>query len=149
MNAAILRSLYVPQYQSPSIEAPGLLQLAMRFKSVIGSAFLTSATTVFMLKLPVTIKLPATGPYLTYNESASSFNTSSNSFPPIHCDGSRFGINLRVDSCKDALRYLPKASSTESLVFGNRQWGSYDVVVPNRYLSCKLSPRYFSNTCFI
>ena len=140
MNAAILQNAHLLWYRSLSSEASELPYLAMRFESVVASTFLTFATSVFMLKLPIATTPSVAGALLSHNTSASSFNTSANSFPPIHCDGSRFGINLKVDSCIEALKHLPKASGTDLLTFGYRQWGNYDVVVPNRFLSCMFYP---------
>ena len=110
----------------------------MRFDYAAGILLLTLPTMVYTLQPPLERVSQPAGSSLSLNPSTPSLNTSTNSLPPIHCDGPKYGTRLNVASCRSALGYLPKSVRTDQLSFGNRLWGKWDIVVPNRYLSCML-----------
>lgn len=116
----------------------GPLYLAMRFQRLFGSSFLVLPTAVFMLNLPLNISPSVAPSWPSLNSPASLLYASANGLLPIRCNGSEFGHNLNLDSCRNALSYLPRPSSAETLSFGPRLRGGSNVVVPNRYLSCML-----------
>ena len=108
----------------------------MRFNCAVG-ILLSIPTPIFTLQPPLTNVRPVVGSLLPPNSSTPSFNTSANNLPPIYCDGAKYGVNLDVGSCLDALNYLPYSRKTGALSFGPRAWGRWDVVAPSRYLSCQ------------
>lgn len=108
----------------------------MHFVPAISISLLAFPALVFMLKLPLIIPPSPVGLPLPLNLSVSSLNTSANNVPPIYCQGSKHGANLKLASCINALAYLPSLGGTEIISFGNRGSGTWDINVPNRYLSC-------------
>lgn len=111
----------------------------MRFIHATSISLSTFPASVFMLRIPLITTPSPAGLPLPLNVSVSSLNTSANDEPPIYCQGSKLGFNLNVPSCTNALAYLPKIVGLETLSFGARGRGIWDVNVPNRYLSC-MSP---------
>ncbi len=108
----------------------------MHFVPTISIFLLAFPALVFMLKLPLITTASPVGLPLPLNHSVSSLNTSANNVPPIYCQGPKRGANLQLASCLNALFYLPSVSGTETISFGNRGSGTWDINVPDRYLSC-------------
>ena len=53
----------------------------------------------------------------------------------LHCDGRKYGTDLNIASCTEALDQID-ASSTVDQTYGPRFRGPYDVKLPKRYISC-------------
>ena len=51
---------------------------------------------------------------------------------PVVCNQARYGADLSIESCADALRQIPQDSVQRS--WGQRGAGTYDVNLPHRYL---------------
>ena len=65
----------------------------------------------------------------------------SNSKPLITCSGEQYRSNLKYSSCLDAVKQIPQDPRRRS--FGLRTGGTYDVMLPSRFISCEyifLSP---------
>ena len=62
-------------------------------------------------------------------------NRSASALPTIHCDGATYGTDISVASCMDALHTIP--DRMESITFGDRNRGSFDVTLPHRFISSK------------
>ena len=69
---------------------------------------------------------------------ADQFNSNLNSSTTgYRCDGSRFGYNLGLQSCLQALGLMPMSGDSQ-LSFGSRDFPfNFDVGLPQRYLSCR------------
>ena len=57
--------------------------------------------------------------------------------PHLNCDGHAYGQDLSLDSCMDALSTIP--SDTDTLTFGDRGSGNYNIHLPYRWISCQSS----------
>ena len=75
--------------------------------------------------------------------SSSSNTTSSGNMLKVGCDSSRFGKNLKVNSCRNVFRYLRK--DEKQLTFAERNSGvPLDVPLPLRTYSSENPHRCFS-----
>ena len=64
--------------------------------------------------------------------------------PAVACDEGLYG-RVRLDSCKDAFNQIPHDPATllnsRVLSYGPRDHGSWDAILPKRYISCE--PSFF------
>jgi hypothetical protein len=64
-------------------------------------------------------------------------NLSISAPPIVQCDGSLYKRDLVKSSCVDAISTIP--NDAEILTFGDRGFGSYDIPLPHRFISCEPS----------
>ena len=118
---------------------PLFLLLSSSLLSIIGIATMVSFTTV-LLAFPIIIVqslVILNTPSLTQPGSNATNTTSSNPF--FQCNGEKFGYNLDWRSCTEALSQID-ATSTAEQTYGPRLKGPFDVKLPQRYISCSISP---------
>ncbi len=62
-------------------------------------------------------------------------NLSISARPIVQCDGSLYKRDLVMSSCVDAISTI--TDDAETLTFGDRGFGSYDIPLPHRFISCE------------
>ena len=64
-----------------------------------------------------------------------SFLNGSVGSPKFACDGTKYGRNLKLASCLEAVATMADENSERT--YGQRGYGTFDAPLPLRYLSCK------------
>ena len=66
-----------------------------------------------------------------------------NARPVVDCDPDLYGV-VEIDSCKDAFDQIPNDYATLTnkrvLSYGPRDHGTWDTILPKRYISCEPLP---------
>ncbi len=108
------------------------------------SFLLATAVSSLVLQLPQSTDGQLDEMPLSYNTTTSSTsrnpyilpsNFSTSNALDIECDQA-LGIHMQIASCVDALHKIPQ--TLKQVTLGERGTGQFDIVLPYRYLSCKL-----------